>query len=82
MKVKDLINNLTENFNSEDEIIVLFYGKEEFDDDGLLTDTAWLDVADEFNNQGGLHEAEHVLTEQIREAVSERYSNQTEDEEE
>lgn len=53
MKVSQLINTLLENNKPDDEIIVLWWEKRNFDynddDELVLTDEAWRKVSDEFD---------------------------------
>lgn len=53
MKVSELINTLLENNKPDDEIIVLWWEKRNFDyeeyDELVLTDEAWRKVSEEFD---------------------------------
>lgn len=75
MQVKDLIETLNNCYKPTDELVVLFYSKEEFDfepdDEMVITDEGWLKVVKVMHEQGGLESAHQILSETISEMVSE-----------
>lgn len=75
MQVKDLIETLNNCYKPTDELVVLFYSKEEFDfepdDEMVITDEGWLKVVKIMHEQGGLESADQILSETISEMVSE-----------
>lgn len=72
MKVSELIEALQENNNPDDEILVLWWEKQNFnfpeDDELELTDKAWLKVSKEFDEWGNTSEE---VTQWISDAVIE-----------
>lgn len=78
MQVKDLINTLNECYKPTDELVVLFYSKDEFEFDAELTDESWLKIVKVMHEQGGLESADQVLSETISEMVGE-YSDEDSD---
>ena len=78
MQVKDLINILNECYKPTDELVVLFYSKDEFEFDAELSDEGWLKVVKVMHEEGGLESADQILSETISEMVSE-YGDVVED---
>lgn len=82
MQVKDLIETLNNCYKPTDELVVLFYSKDEFDfepdDEMVITDEGWLKVVKVMHEQGGLESADQILSETISEMVSE-YGDVVED---
>lgn len=72
MKVSELINTLLEHNKPDDEIIVLWWEKRNFDyeeyDELVLTDEAWRKVSEEFDTWDNAGES---VGEWIADAVSE-----------
>jgi hypothetical protein len=75
MQVKDLITTLTDNYSPDEELVVLFYSKEEFDfesdDEMILTDAGWLKIVKEMHESGGLDSADQIISETISEMAGE-----------
>lgn len=75
MQVKDLIKTLNNCYKPTDELVVLFYSKDEFDfepdDEMVITDEGWLKVVKVMHEQGGLESADQIISETISEMVSE-----------
>lgn len=75
MQVKDLINTLTENYKPTDELVVLFYSKDEFDfeddDEMVLTDEGWLKIVKVMHEKGGLDSPDQYITDYIRDMTGE-----------
>lgn len=70
MQVKDLINVLTENYKQTEELIVLFYSKDEFAFDKDLTDENWVKIVNAVERDG-LDSPDQILAETISEMVDE-----------
>lgn len=70
MKVQDLIKTLNECYQPTDELVVLFYSKDEFDfeadDEMVLTDEGWLKIVKVMHEEGGLDSPDQYITEYIR----------------
>lgn len=75
MQVKDLINTLTENYKPTDELVVLFYSKDEFDfqsdDEMVLTDEGWLKIVKVMHEKGGLDSPDQYITDYINDMAGE-----------
>lgn len=73
MKVSRLIEVLQEQNKPDDEILVVWWEKHNFDysddDELVLTDEAWLEISDEFDQWG---DAGYQIGEWIADAVSEK----------
>ncbi len=73
MKVSELIKILQEQNKPDDEILVLWWEKHNFDyaqdDEMKLTDEAWLEISNEFNEWDSAGEE---IGEWIADAVSEK----------
>lgn len=78
MQVKDLIEMLGSNYNQTEELVVLFYSKDEFAFDKDLTDENWAKVVTAVE-RGGLDSADQVLSETISEMVGEYSEDDSED---
>lgn len=75
MQVKDLIETLSNCYKPTDELVVLFYSKEEFDyepdEEVTLTDEGWLKVVKVMHESGGLDSADQIISETISDLVGE-----------
>ena len=75
MKVKDLVQMVTTNYDAEDEVIVLIYSKDTFDypedDEMVLTDEGWLKMVEEMESSGGLDPHDQHLSNVLSEMSSE-----------
>ena len=71
MKVKDVIKNM-QNYNPEDEIVILHWTKDIFDDeDNPLTDEVWSKVVKTLDETTNLDFANQVISEEILEVLRE-----------
>lgn len=65
MKVKDLVQMVTTNYDAEDEVIVLIYSKDTFDypeeDEMTLTDEGWLKMVEEMESSGALTHTTNIF---------------------
>ena len=75
MQVKDIIATLNNCFKQDEELVVLFYSKDEFDyepdDEVVLTDEGWNKIVKVMHESGGLDSADQILSETISEMCSE-----------
>ena len=69
MQVKDLIETLNNVYKPTDELVVLFYSKDEFAFDDDMTDEDWSKIVKAVEEHGGLDSADQVLSETISEVV-------------
>lgn len=73
MKVSELISLLQKDNQPDDEIIVLWWGKRDFDydeeDEMVLTDSAWAEIAKEFDEWDN---ADAQVVDWINDAVVEK----------
>lgn len=65
MKVKLLFEMLTNCFDAEDEIAIIFYSKDEFEDEQEISSEIWSEVVEEF----GASSASSSIDQQMREAL-------------
>ncbi len=71
MKVKDVIEKL-QKYNLDDEVVVLYWTKDIFDDDdNPLTDDVWFEAVKEVNDCR-LDFASQVISEEILDVLRER----------
>jgi hypothetical protein len=82
MQVKDLIETLNSCYKPTDELVVLFYSKDEFDfepdDEMVLTDEGWLKIVKVMHESGGLESADQIISETISDMAGE-YGDVVED---
>jgi hypothetical protein len=75
MQVKDIIATLNNCFKQDEELVVLFYSKGEFDyepdDEVVLTDEGWNKIVKVMHESGGLDSADQQLSETISEMAGE-----------
>jgi len=75
MQVKDIIATLNNCFKQDEELVVLFYSKDEFDyepdDEVVLTDEGWNKIVKVMHESGGLDSADQQLSETISEMAGE-----------
>ena len=75
MQVKDLITALTEYYKPTDELVVLFYSKDEFtfddDEELVLTDEGWNEIVKVMHEKGGLDSPDQYITDYIRDLACE-----------
>jgi hypothetical protein len=65
MKVKDAIKNM-QNHNPEDEIVILYWTKDIFDDETLtITDDVWSKVVKVLDDENNLDFANSVISDEI-----------------
>jgi hypothetical protein len=65
MKVKDVIKNM-QNYNPEDEIVILYWTKDIFDDeDNPITDEVWVKVVKTLDETTNLDFANQVISDEI-----------------
>lgn len=75
MKVKDVIKNM-QDYNPEDEVVVLWWTKDIFDDeDNPLTDDVWSKVVKTLDETTNLDFANQVISEEILEVLRENEVN-------
>ena len=79
MQVKDLIETLNNCYKPTDELVVLFYSKDEFEFDADLTEEAWSKIVKVMHDEGGLESADQILSETISEMVGEYGEDNLED---
>ena len=75
MQVKDIIETLNNCFKQDEELVVLFYSKDEFDfepdDEMILTDKGWNKIVKVMHESGGLESADQMISETISDMASE-----------
>ena len=75
MQVKDLIATLNNCFKQDEELVVLFYSKDEFDfepdDEVKLTTEGWNKIVKVMHESGGLDSADQQISEMISEMAGE-----------
>jgi hypothetical protein len=75
MQVKDLITALTEYYKPTDELVVLFYSKDDFafddDEELVLTDEGWSEIVKVMHEKGGLDSPDQYITDYIRDLTGE-----------
>jgi hypothetical protein len=65
MKVKDVIESM-QNYNPEDEIVILWWTKDIFDDETLtITDDVWSKVVKVLDDENNLDFANSVISDEI-----------------
>lgn len=65
MKVKDVIKNM-QNYNPEDEVVILWWTKDIFDDETLtITDDVWSKVVKTLDDENNLDFANTVISDEI-----------------
>jgi len=65
MKVKDVIKNM-QNYNPEDEVVILWWTKDIFDDETLtITDDVWSKVVKVLDDENNLDFANSVISDEI-----------------
>lgn len=65
MKVKDVIKNM-QNYNPEDEVVILWWTKDIFDDETLtITDDVWSKVVKTLDDESNLDFANTVISDEI-----------------
>jgi hypothetical protein len=70
MKVKDVIKNM-QNYNPEDEIVILYWTKDIFDDeDNPITDEVWVKVVKDVDDNH-LDFSSQVISEEILDVLRE-----------
>lgn len=77
MQVKDLIETLNNCYKPTEELVVLFYSKDEFAFDKDLTDENWAKIVNAVERDG-LDSPDQILAETISEMVGE-YSDEGSD---
>jgi len=74
MKVKDVIKNM-QNYNPEDEIVILYWTKDIFDDeDNPITDEVWVKVVKDVDDNH-LDFSSQVISEEILDVLRENEVN-------
>jgi hypothetical protein len=75
MKVKDVIKNM-QNYNPEDEVVILHWTKDIFDDeDNPITDEVWSKVVKTLDETTNLDFANQVISDEILEVLRENEVN-------
>lgn len=70
MKVKDAIKQLARDYGMDDDLVILWCDKDQYNHDGRLTDTAWLTAIDAFDNNDYVSEViDGVLAEAVADAA-------------
>ena len=65
MKVKDVIKNM-QNYNPEDEVVILWWTKDIFDDETLtITNDVWSKVVKTLDDERNLDFANQVISDEI-----------------
>ena len=65
MKVKDVIKNM-QNYNPEDEVVILWWTKDIFDDETLtITNDVWSKVVKILDDESNLDFANSVISDEI-----------------
>lgn len=65
MKVKDVIKNM-QNYNLEDEVVILWWTKDIFDDETLtITNDVWSKVVKTLDDESNLDFANSVISDEI-----------------
>jgi len=69
--IKDLKKTLEDNFNDEESIYVLFFGKDEFDvgEDGEITDEVWLAALDKVDDDEEDSSLYHKISDEIQSKI-------------
>lgn len=79
MKARDAVNNL-QKLNPDDEVIMLLWSKDTFDDfsdeESTLTDEGWKKVVVTMEDEGGIDSGDQQISELIGELVI-QYSEST-----
>jgi Mg/Co/Ni transporter MgtE len=71
MKVKDVIKSM-QNYNPEDEIVILHWTKDIFDDEvHQISDEVWAKVVKTLDDESNLDFANQVISEEILEVLRE-----------
>ena len=75
MKVKDVIKSM-QNYNPEDEIVILHWTKDIFDDEvHQISDEVWAKVVKTLDDESNLDFANQVISEEILEVLRENEVN-------
>jgi hypothetical protein len=68
MKVKDVIKNM-QNYNPDDEVVILWWTKDIFDNDVVISDYVWSNVVKEIDDNH-LDFASQVISDDISNVLS------------
>jgi Mg/Co/Ni transporter MgtE len=75
MKVKDVIKNM-QNYNPEDEIVILYWTKDIFDDEvHQISDEVWAKVVKTLDDTSNLDFANQVISDEILEVLRDNEVN-------
>lgn len=70
MKARDAVD-VIQQVNPDDEVIMLLWTKDTFDDENVLTNEAWKKVVSVMEDEGGLDSGDQQISEIISDFVSE-----------
>jgi len=70
MKARDAVD-VIQQVNPDDEVIMLLWTKDTFDDENVLTDESWKKVVSVMEDEGGLDSGDQQISEIISDFVSE-----------
>lgn len=70
MKARDAVD-VIQQVNPDDEVIMLLWTKDTFDDENVLTDEAWKKVVSVMEDESGLDSGDQQISEIISDLVSE-----------
>lgn len=74
MKVKQLFEMLTNCFDAEDEIAIIFYSKDEFEDEQEISSEIWHQVVKDFDASSDSASIDQQMRESLEAIVFERMS--------
>lgn len=70
MKARDAVD-VIQQVNPDDEVIMLLWTKDTFDDENVLTDESWKKVVSVMEDESGLDSGDQQISEIISDLVSE-----------